>query len=95
MRGSKSTLVLCVDRKLLGFNLWIKIDLFFSVGIGIDLVFCVQAEIDFFNCDDRLTWFLCGWWSKLTRFLDAGRKSLGFSVASNLTSFLCEWSKMT
>ena len=31
--------------------------------------------------DDRLNWFLCGWWSKLTRFLDAGRKSLGFRVS--------------
>ena len=34
-----------------------------------------------FECDDQLTWFLCEWWwSKLTRFLDAGHKSLGFSV---------------
>ena len=35
-----------------------------------------------FECDDRWTCFLCRWWwSKLTRFLDAGRKSLGFSMS--------------
>ena len=35
-----------------------------------------------FECDDRLTWFLCGWWlSKLNWFLETGRKPLGFSVS--------------
>ena len=35
-----------------------------------------------FKCDDRLTCSLCGWWrSNLTRFSDASRKSLGFSVS--------------
>ena len=36
-------------------------------GIEIDRV---RAEnYLFWECDDRLTWFLCGWWrSKLTRF---------------------------
>ena len=35
-----------------------------------------------FKCSDRLTWFLCGWWlSKLTRVLDAGRKSLRFGMS--------------
>ena len=34
-----------------------------------------------FDGDDRLTRLLRGWWSKLTRFLDAGRKSLGFRVS--------------
>ena len=34
------------------------------------------------ECDDRLTCFSCGWWwSKMSRFLDTGRKSLGFSVS--------------
>ena len=33
-----------------------------------------------FECDGRLIRFLCGWLSKLTRFSNVGRKSLGFSV---------------
>ena len=48
-----------------------------------------------FECDDRLTWFLCGWWSKLTRFLDAGRKSLGFSVSIEIDLVLSRWSILT
>ena len=43
----------------------------------------------------RLTWFLCGWWSKLTRFLDAGRKSLGFSVSIEIELVLSWWSILT
>ena len=56
-------------------------------GIEIDRV---RAEINIFNCSDRLTWFLCGWWSKLTRFLNAGRKSLGFSISTEIDLvFVC------
>ena len=43
-----------------------------------------EPKLACFECDDRLTCFfifVCGWWwSKWSRFLDAGRKSLGFSV---------------
>ena len=57
-------------------------------------------KLRYYECDDRLTWFLYGWWSKLTRFLDAGGISFGFTVSieielvlsgrSMLTSFQCE-----
>ena len=47
---------------------------------GSKLTVC-GPKLTCFECDDRLTCFLCGrWWSKLTRFLHVGRKSLGFSV---------------
>ena len=65
VRGSKSTSVLCAGRKLLGFNLWIQIDLVFIVGIEIDLVCVCGPKMTSFWCGDRLTYFLCGW-SKLT-----------------------------
>ena len=48
---------------------------------GSKLTVC-GPELTCCECDDRWTCFLCGWWrSKLTRALDAGRKSLGFSVS--------------
>ena len=47
-----------------------------------------------FECDDRLTWFLWGW-SKLTRFSDAGRKSLSFSVSIEIELVLSGWSILT
>ena len=48
---------------------------------GAKLTVC-GPKLNCFKSDDRLTWFLCrSWWSKLTRFLDGGRKSLGFSVS--------------
>ena len=34
-------------------------------------------KLTFLGFDDQLTWFLREWWSKLTRFLDAGGKSHG------------------
>ena len=62
-------------------------------GIEIDRV---RAELTCFGCDDRLTWFLCGWWWwKLTRFLDAGRKSAGFSVGIEIDLVLSGWSILT
>ena len=39
----------CAGRKVLGFNLWIEIDLILSVGVEIDLVFV---------CGPRVTGFL-------------------------------------
>ena len=67
------------DRILLGFSLGVESDLVLCGGS--QLTVC-GPKLTCFKCDDRLTWFLCGlWWSKLTRFLDAGRKSLGFSVS--------------
>ena len=78
--GSKLTSVLCAGRKLLGFNLWIEIILVFSLGIEIDSVSVRGPKMTCFWCGDRLTSFLCGW-SKLTWFLHAGRKSLGFGVS--------------
>ena len=55
------------------------------MGGGSQLTVCGPI-LACFECDDRLTWFLCGWWwwSKLTRFLDTGHKSLGFSVSINI-----------
>ena len=47
---------------------------------GSKLTVC-GPKLTCFECDDRLTWFLRALWSsKLTRFLDAGLKSLGFGV---------------
>ena len=38
-----------------------------------------------------LTWFLClWWWSNSTRFLVAGRKSLGFSISIEI-DLVFEW----
>ena len=38
-----------------------------------------------FKCCGRLAWFMCvWWWPKLTRFLDAGRKTLGFSGSTEI-----------
>ena len=49
--------------------------------LGSKLTVC-GPKLTCFECDGRLIWFLGGWrWSKLARFLDAGRKSLGFSVS--------------
>ena len=41
-----------------------------------------------FKCDNQLTCFLCRWWwwLELTRFLDAGCKSNGFSVSIEIDS---------
>ena len=48
---------------------------------GSTLIVC-GPKLACLECDDQFTWFLCGrWWSTLTRFLDAGRKSLGFNVS--------------
>ena len=48
---------------------------------GSKLTVC-GPKLTCFKCGDRLPRFLCGWWwSKLTQFLDAGRKLLGFSVS--------------
>ena len=56
MRGSKSTWVLCAGRKLVGFNVWIEIDLDFVRVIENDLFLCtgqkslgsnVSTELDF------------------------------------------------
>ena len=94
----------CVrDRIWLGFSVGIESDLFFVRGIEIDVC---GPELTCSKCNDRLTWFLCRrWWSKLTRFLDARLKSLGFSVSieidlwflsgSILTWFQCGGSNMT
>ena len=50
-----------------------------------DLV--LGSKLTYFKCDDRLTRYLGGWWpSKLTRFLNAGRKALGFSVSIEIDS---------
>ena len=44
-----------------------------------------RVKLTCLECDDRLTWCLCTlWWSTLTRFLDAGRKSLAFSVSIDI-----------
>ena len=51
--------------------------------------------LPYFECDDRLTWLLCGWWSKLTRFLDAGGTSLGFTVSIEIELVLSGWSILT
>ena len=52
-------------------------DICFRCG-GSKLTVC-RPKLPCFECDDTLTWFLCvWWWSKLTRDLDAGRKSIGF-----------------
>ena len=67
VRGSKSTSVLCTGRKLVGFNLWVEIDLIFSMGIDIALFFVYGPKLTCFLCGDRVTSFLCGW-SKLTWF---------------------------
>ena len=48
--------------------------------LGSKLTVC-GPKLTCFECDGGLIWFLRGWWwSRLARFLDAGRKSLGFSV---------------
>ena len=48
---------------------------------GSKLTVC-GPKLTWLKCCDRLTWFSCGWlWLKLTWFLDAGRKTLGFSVS--------------
>ena len=48
----------------------------------------VRPEMNLFWVWRSLSWLLCGWWwSKLTRFLDEGRKSLGSSVSIELTWF--------
>ena len=48
----------------------------------------VSGRISWFKCATRLTFLLCRWrWSKLARFLDAGRKSLGFSVNTEIGLF--------
>ena len=40
-----------------------------------------ESKLSCFECNYRWTSFLCGWlWSRSTRFLDAGRKLLGFSA---------------
>ena len=58
--------------------LGIEIDLFFVQGIEIS----VRAEIHLFWLWWSIDLVLCGWWwSNFTRFWDAGRKSLGFSVS--------------
>ena len=47
----------------------------------------------YFECDDRLT-CLCGWWwwwSTLTRFLHAGRKSLGFTYCEHRNRLDVVW----
>ena len=109
------TCFLCEGRKILGFSVWIDINLVFvrrhhnfSGDIEINLIFVWGIEFDLdlmlgskvtcllcgggkltvcgpkltcFDGDDRLTRLLRGWWSKLTRFLDAGRQSPGFSVS--------------
>ena len=67
----------------------IEFDLVLMLGSKLTCFVCGGAKLTVcgpkltcFECDDRLTWFLLGrWWSKLTRFLDAGRQSLGFSVS--------------
>ena len=51
--------------------------MFFARGVEID---CMRAETNLLLCGDPLTSFYCGL-SKLGWFLDAGRKSLGFSVS--------------
>ena len=52
--------------------------LLFSIS---KLTLC-EPKITCCESDDRLTVFLCGCWlSPLTRFLDAGNESLGFSVS--------------
>ena len=66
-----------------------RIDLVLVLGSTVKCFRCGELKLTIcgpkltcFKCDDGLAWFMCGrWWSKLTRFLDAGRKSLGFSVS--------------
>ena len=71
------------DRIRLSFSVDIKLTCF-SVG-GSKLTVC-GPKYTCFWCGDRLTCFLCGW-SKLTRFLDAGNKSLGFSMRIEIDIF--------
>ena len=76
-----------------GFSVRIESDLFLCGGSK--LTVCGQ-KLSCFECDVRLTWFLCGWWwSKLTRFLDERRKSLGFSVSIRIDLVLSGWSILT
>ena len=59
--------------------------MFFERGIEIDCAGRHKLVLS----DDRLTCFLCGW-SKLTRLLDTGRKSLGF-IASIGVDLVVVW----
>ena len=65
-----SGLRVCVRPKLLGFYVWIGVDLVSCVGIEIDLVFVSGP---------RKTCFFRGW-SKVTWCWYAGRKSLDSNI---------------
>ena len=62
---SKLTLFSWAPRKRLGLVCMDRNWLGFSVRIENDLVFVCGAKMTCFQCEDRLTWFWCGW-SKLT-----------------------------
>ena len=59
---------------------WVSKLTCFLCGGRIDLILFVGKNYLILLYGAKLPWFLCGW-SKLTWFLDAGRKSLRFSVS--------------
>ena len=90
MQGSRLTLFLCADWKLLDFSVSIEIDFDFCDGrnwldlsVGgrtwLDLSVGGRTWLDS-SVGLKLIWFLCGW-SKLTCFFYEGRSSLVFSVS--------------
>ena len=81
------------DRVWLGFNVGIESDFVFVRGIEIARV---QAEINLISVWWSIDLFFCVWWRlKLTRVLDAGRESHGFSVSIEMTWFLSGWLILT
>ena len=77
-----------------------EFDLFLVLGSNLTCFLCEGSKLTVcgpklscFECDDRLTWFMGGWWwSKLTRILDTGPKSLGFSASIEIDLVLSGWS---
>ena len=78
------TWFLCAGRKILGFNVWIEIDLVLSVVIENDLVFVCGPKI-IWGSNDLV---LCGW-SKLTYFCVRAENHLVLVWSSKLT--VCVW----
>ena len=79
MRGSKSTSVLRAGRKLLGFNLWIDIDLVFRAGI----------KLNWFSCADIIDLFLV-WGAIDLVFARVVEMDLVFECWPKITFFYCE-----
>ena len=92
----------CVEINLI-FVWGIEFDLVLVLGSKVTWFLCggskltvCEPKLICFECDDGLTWFLCGWWwSKLTLFLDVGRKSLGVCVSIKIDLVLLRWSILT